>query len=163
MKLSTGKKASWGKAFRGRRGQSMVEFAVVAPLFFLLVFGITDFGLMFFRLETLQFAVREAGRYAVTGQGGTGTVRVQSIKDIATKYANGVPIDQINIISGGVTNTTAGGPRQMVTVQLVSKYYFITPLIGKFFPGADSTTGKGGYYAFTVSTTFMNEPFSSGG
>jgi len=162
MKLSTGKKVSWGKAFRGRRGQSMVEFAVVAPLFFLLVFGITDFGLMFFRLETLQFAVREAGRYAVTGQGGTGTVRVQSIKDIATKYANGVPIDQINIISGGVTNTTAGGPRQMVTVQLVSNYHFITPFIGKFFPGHDSS-GNGGYYAFTVSTTFMNEPFSSGG
>lgn len=162
MKLSTGKKVSLGKAFRGRRGQSMVEFAVVAPLFFLLVFGITDFGLMFFRLETLQFAVREAGRYAVTGQGGTGKVRVQSITDIVTKYASGVPIDQINIISGGVTNTTAGGPREMVTVQLVSKYYFITPFIGKFFPGANAS-GNGGYYAFTVSTTFMNEPFSSGG
>jgi Flp pilus assembly protein TadG len=140
----------------------MVEFAVVAPLFFLLVFGITDFGLMFFRLETLQFAVREAGRYAVTGQGGSGAARVQSIIDKATKYANGVPIDHIYVISGGVTNTTAGGPRQMVTVQLVSNYHFITPFIGKFFQGHDAS-GNGGYYAFTVSTTFMNEPFSNGG
>jgi Flp pilus assembly protein TadG len=161
MKLPTGEKAGLGQAPRRQRGQSLVEFAVVAPLFFLLVFGITDFGLMFFRLETLQFAVREAGRYAVTGQGGTGATRVAAIEAVAAKYAEGVPYT-INVISGGVTNTTAGGPRDMVTVQLISKYYFITPLIGKFFPGHDGT-GNGGYYAFTVSTTFMNEPFSGGG
>ena len=160
MKLPTGKKVSLGKAFRGHRGQSMVEFAVVAPLFFLLVFGITDFGLMFFRLETLQYAVREAGRYAVTGQSnGGGESREDSIRDVVIKKSAGIPINRgdIQIISGGVTNY-AGGPRQMMTVSLASNYTFITPFIGKFFPNHDGT-GNGGQYVFTVSTTFMNEPF----
>jgi Flp pilus assembly protein TadG len=160
MKLTTGKKVGLGKAFRGHRGQSMVEFAAVAPLFFLLVFGITDFGLMFFRQETLEYAIREAGRYAVTGRSNTGSTRVQSIIDIAKKYAVGIPIDGIQVNSGTTTNS-AGGPRQPVTVTLTSNYYFITPFIGKFFPGHD-LNGKGGYYTFTVSTTFMNEPFPPG-
>lgn len=129
----------------------MVEFAVVAPLFLLLVFGITDFGLLFFKQETLQYAIREAGRYAVTGRSVTGETRVQSIIDTATKAAAGIPITGINVISGGVTNS-AGGPRQMVTVSLTATHTFITPMIGKFFP-------PNGQYVITVSTTFMNEPF----
>src|ERR1039458_9519174 len=150
MKLPTGKEMRSGKAFRGRRGQSMVEFAVVAPLFFLLVFGITDFGLMFFRLETLQYAVREAGRYAVTGQNMQNMSRVDSIKTIIRQKSAGIPIDdsQISITSGGVAGC-AGGARQMVTVSLSSSYTFITPFIGKFFPNHDGN-GNGGQYIFKV-------------
>jgi Flp pilus assembly protein TadG len=156
MILPTGEKVSLGKAFRGRRGQSMVEFAVVAPLFFLLVFGITDFGLLFFKQETLQYAIREAGRYAVTGRSISGESREDSIRDVVIQKAAGIPIvrSDIIIVSGGVTNS-AGGPRQMMTVSLQATHTFITPMIGKFFPS--------GKYTFTVQTTFMNEPFSSGG
>src|SRR5580698_3843174 len=73
MKRPNGKAFNFAKALRSRNGQSMVEFALVAPLFFLLVFGITDFSRLFFTQETLQYAVREAGRYAVTGQHATGS------------------------------------------------------------------------------------------
>jgi Flp pilus assembly protein TadG len=155
MILPTGEKAGLGKAFRGRRGQSMVEFAVVAPLFFLLVFGITDFGLLFFKQETLQYAIREAGRYAVTGQNISGESREDSIKDILIKKAAGIPIsrDDIKItsMSGGILSSNAGGSRAMITVSLQATHKFITPMIGKFFPN--------GKYTFTVQTTFMNEPF----
>lgn len=152
-----------GKAFRGRRGQSMVEFAVVAPLFFLLVFGITDFGLMFFRLETLQYAIREAGRYAVTGQNMTGQCRTDSIRAILIQKAAGIPINPSDIkITSPNGDNTAGGSRQMVTVSLSSSYTFITPFIGKFFPNHDGN-GNGGQYIFKVSTTFMNEPFGGNG
>jgi len=156
MRLLTGTKGSLGKAVRGRGGQSMVEFAMVAPLFFLLVFGITDFGLLFFKQETLQYAIREAGRYAVTGQNTSGETRVQSIQDVLIQKAAGIPINRSDIIitSGGVTNS-AGGPRQMVTVSLQATHTFITPMIGKFFPD--------GKYTFTVQTTFMNEPFPGTG
>ena len=120
MKLLAYTKSILGRAHRARRGQSLVEFALVAPLFFLLVFAITDFGRLFFTQSTLQHALREAGRYAVTGQhqaksgGGTDT-RVESIRNIAQKYAVGLlanPSDiQISSISGGVNvNNFAGGP-----------------------------------------------------
>ena len=40
-----------------RRGQAMVEFILVAPLYFLLTFGVMDFGRMFFVQMNLQQAV----------------------------------------------------------------------------------------------------------
>ena len=127
---------------------------MVAPLFFLLVFGITDFSRLFFTQETLQYAVREAGRYAVTGQhvnqGGTNLTRVASIQKIIQENAMGINVSNISISSGGVANS-AGGPRQTVVVSVTDSLQLITPMIGKFFPNQT--------YTFTVSTSFMNEPF----
>ncbi len=46
------------------RGQAMVEFALVAPVFFLLVFGIIELGLLFGGQNGLVAATREEARYA---------------------------------------------------------------------------------------------------
>ncbi|HVN30171.1 MAG TPA: TadE family protein, partial [Candidatus Binataceae bacterium] len=50
-----------------RRGQAMMEFIMVAPLYFLLIFGVIDFARMFFVQINVQQAVQEAARYASTG------------------------------------------------------------------------------------------------
>src|SRR5580704_3239666 len=120
MKRPDSKAFNFANAIRSRSGQSMVEFALVAPLFFLLVFGITDFSRLFFTEETLQYAVREAGRYAVTGQHATDSngntmSRVASIQQIIQKKSLGMNISNISISSGGVANY-AGSPRQTVVV-----------------------------------------------
>jgi len=133
-----------------RRGQSMVEFALVAPLFLLLVFGILDFGRLFFTQETLQHALREAGRFAVTGQH-SGTSRVASIIQVAQQAAPGLDISNIQIVSGGVTNY-AGGPRETVIISLSTGLRLITPMIGRYFGPSQTYTCK-------VSVSFMNEPF----
>ncbi len=159
MQLSTRKEPSLGQAFWSQSGQSLVEFALVAPLFFLLVFGITDFGRLFFTQETLQFALREAGRYAVTGQqmpNGSGGYlsRVNSIKAVAAQKAVGLDASHITISSPeGGTLTPSGGPGQTVVISLTTDLKLITPMIGRLF-GSDQT------YHFTVSTTFRNEPFN---
>jgi hypothetical protein len=52
---------------RGRaaaRGQALVEFALVAPLLFLMLFGIITFGTWVFYQQQLTNAAREAARYA---------------------------------------------------------------------------------------------------
>ena len=50
------------------RGQTLIEFALIAPVFFILLFGIIDFGLMLNNRITLEHAVREGARYGmVTG------------------------------------------------------------------------------------------------
>ena len=161
MKLSTGKEPNLGQALRSRSGQSLIEFALVAPFFFLLVFGITDFGRLFFTQETLQFALREAGRFAVTGQqmadpnsAGHYLSRVDSIKAIAKQKAIGIDTSNIVVSSpqGGIA-TPSGGPGQTVVISLTTDLRLITPMIGRFF-GSDQT------YHFTVSTTFRNEPFN---
>jgi hypothetical protein len=48
-----------------RRGQAMVEFALVAPVLFLLLFGIIEGGRFILYYETLNNATREGARYAI--------------------------------------------------------------------------------------------------
>lgn len=49
----------------GQRSQSMVEFAIVAPVLLLLLFGIVDFGRVIYIYATLNQAVNEGARAAV--------------------------------------------------------------------------------------------------
>jgi Flp pilus assembly protein TadG len=51
-----------------RRGQSMVEFALVLPVFILILVGIFDFGRAIFAYHTLANASREGARQAVVDQ-----------------------------------------------------------------------------------------------
>ncbi|NQU24217.1 MAG: pilus assembly protein [Candidatus Nealsonbacteria bacterium] len=53
---------------RRRRGAFLVEFAVVAPVFFLLVFGMLEFGRMVMVQQILTNASREGARRAVLEQ-----------------------------------------------------------------------------------------------
>jgi len=50
------------------RGQSLVEFGLILPIFLLMVFGIIDFGRAVFAYSTLNSAAREAARVAVVDQ-----------------------------------------------------------------------------------------------
>ena len=47
------------------RGQALVEFALVAPMFFLLLLGIIEAGRFIFYYEVLHNATREGARYAI--------------------------------------------------------------------------------------------------
>jgi len=49
-----------------KKGQALVEFALVSMLFFILVLGIVDFGYLFFGRVTAYQATRVAARYAAT-------------------------------------------------------------------------------------------------
>jgi Flp pilus assembly protein TadG len=49
-----------------RRGQALVEFALVAMLMFVIVFGIVDFGYLFASRVNAYAATRTAARYAAT-------------------------------------------------------------------------------------------------
>ncbi len=51
-------------AARTRRGTSIVEFAVVAPVVFLFIFGIIEFGRLMMVQEAMTSAAREACREA---------------------------------------------------------------------------------------------------
>jgi Flp pilus assembly protein TadG len=47
------------------KGQSLVEFALVFPIFFFLVTGLFDLGRVVFAYSTLNTAVREGARFAI--------------------------------------------------------------------------------------------------
>jgi TadE-like protein len=52
----------------GRRGQTLVEFALVLPVFILLLVGIFDFGRAIYAYNTISNASREAVRVGIVNQ-----------------------------------------------------------------------------------------------
>ncbi len=57
--------ASPPKISRSRRGASAVEFAIVAPIFFMVVLGIIEFGRMAMVQQMITSAAREGARVGV--------------------------------------------------------------------------------------------------
>ncbi len=53
---------------RNEKGSSALEFALVAVLFFAMLFSIVEYALMSYINLTMQHAIREGTRYAVTGR-----------------------------------------------------------------------------------------------
>jgi TadE-like protein len=89
---------------RSCAGQALVEFALVAPIFFLVLFSIIEFGRYVYNVEILNNAAREGARYAIV-HGSTSTKPSgplpggfpntwdqtgQKIKDVVTSNAVGV-------------------------------------------------------------------------
>jgi Flp pilus assembly protein TadG len=64
--------ASFGNALRrfrrNRRGSAAVEFALVAPVFFALLFGLVETSLMFFADQYLETGLQSVGRLIYTSQ-----------------------------------------------------------------------------------------------
>src|SRR5215472_5971166 len=54
-----------------RRGSAAVEFALVAPVFFALLFAIIETALMFFASQVLETITQNSARMIVTGQAQT--------------------------------------------------------------------------------------------
>jgi hypothetical protein len=52
------------RLYHSERGQTLIEFAFIAPLIFIFLFTIVDFGIALDRRITLQHAVREGARTA---------------------------------------------------------------------------------------------------
>lgn len=154
------------RAARRMKGTSVVEFALVAPVFFLLCAGIIDFGRLFFVQMTLQDALRQAARYASTGQHQSGTdpltglpyTRLASIQQIITSEAAAAGVQAgnltINISSALGGSGNPGGPLDTVTISLTTNLPLITGYIAQLFA---STNGR---YVTTLSISFKNESFS---
>jgi Flp pilus assembly protein TadG len=56
---------------RGKSGSAMVEFALVGPVFLMMLFGVFETGMAFFGDMVLQNAVKVTGRLIRTGQAQT--------------------------------------------------------------------------------------------
>ncbi|MGH2458351.1 MAG: TadE/TadG family type IV pilus assembly protein, partial [Chloroflexota bacterium] len=105
-----------------QRGQSLVEFALVAPLLFLIMLGIMEFGFMFERDVAITNAARSGARWAATHP---------------TAWSNASPAPS-NTIEGQVQY--AGGTG---TVPNDDSHLVITSLV----PGGGSPTTCGTYSA----------------
>jgi Flp pilus assembly protein TadG len=81
--------------YRNQEGQAMVEFALVAPILLLLVFGIVQFGILFNNYLTLTDAVRAGARQAAVSR--TLTDPVGTTKTRVTTAAANLKASDIDI------------------------------------------------------------------
>jgi len=53
------------RQYQRETGQDLLEFALVAPLFFLLLLGVVEFSLLYFQYSTIANAAREGARAGI--------------------------------------------------------------------------------------------------
>jgi len=144
-------------------GAALVEFALLAPLFLLLIFSAIEVGLMLFTQMTMQYALREGVRYAVVNHGVTGAspdfnLVVQTIRDGSMGFYDSLnPVYEVSIDGHKTTYTNPaafgsgmfGARGAVVRVQLNLSWPLVTPLV-------QTALGMHDYH-FSVATTMQNE------
>jgi Flp pilus assembly protein TadG len=73
---------------RNRRGSAAVEFAMVAPVFFALLFAIIETAIVFFAGQVLETITQTSGRYIMTGQAQNASLTAGQFK---TYVCNQIP------------------------------------------------------------------------
>ena len=94
---------------KNEKGASAVEFALVLPIFIMLVFGIFQFGIAFNNWIAITHAAREGARLAVVGQydeqrviDSAPSVDIQSISVSGQEGSVGSPVTVT--VTGNVLN-----------------------------------------------------------
>jgi hypothetical protein len=118
-----------------RRGAATVEFALVSPLFILLLFGMIEFGRMTMVKQVIINASREGARQAVV-EGATS----EKIKDVVETYltASHIPINRDDIeISAEPDSVNSGDP---IMVRVWVPYEEVSWLPGAMYLGGSRLT-----------------------
>jgi Flp pilus assembly protein TadG len=121
-----------------RWGQALVEFAIVAPIFFLILFAIIDFGRYVYYVQILNNAAREGTRYAIVhGANGlppTGPPNDPSgedVKSVVRSYAIGViGVADASVLDIAATWDPANNNRESkVTVEVTYAFRSVIPIV----------------------------------
>jgi len=118
-----------------RRGQALVEFALVIPLFLLLLVSIFDLGRAVFAWNTLSNAAREGARIAIVNQYKPSIVaRAKQSTAIVELNDPSVTVDFYQVNADGTPDTSKQCALVAVgclaVVSFEATYQPITPLIG---------------------------------
>jgi Flp pilus assembly protein TadG len=166
-----------GNGGRRQRGAVIVEFALVAALYLVLILAIVEFGILFWVNLTMQYAVREGARCAIVGCPGGGSRYeniIATMKDSSMGQwdAVGPPTISITLNPGpGVPAQDYANPDQyapgmfgnagdVVVFRLNCRWPLVTPLSGLLkVLKPDGAFIPGGVYPFSVAATMRNEAF----
>lgn len=182
---STAARSVFRRFRRNRRGSAAVEFALVAPIFFVLLFAIVETALMFFASQVLETVTQDSARILETGQAQAASYDATafktnvvcnpgSIANVLFDCANGIYIDvksyssftavTINSEIDATGNFTSGNLKycpgnagDIVVVRLFYKWpLFVT---GLGYNIANLATGN--QRLLVATAAFRNEPFTA--
>jgi Flp pilus assembly protein TadG len=112
---------------KNRRGAAAVEFAIVAPLFFLLIFGMIELGRMVMVQQVITNASREGARVAVL-DGSTST----EVENVVNTYLASASVDGATVTINPAEPSTAGYGEPVtvtVTVPFSQVSWLPTPML----------------------------------
>ena len=162
---------------RNRRGSAAVEFALVAPLFFGLLFAIIELSMVFFASQVLETATQDSARVIMTGQAQNASFTQAQFKNLVCSKltimfdcVNGVSIDVQSYTAFGSVNVAdpidasknfvppnnylPGNPGDVVVVRLFYKWpLYVTGL------GFNIANISGSKRLLTATAAFQNEPY----
>ena len=125
------------RTLRNRRGVAVVEFAVVAPVFFVLVFGMIEFGRMVMVQQIITNAAREGTRLAIV----PGATTTQVVTAVNT-YLSGSSINGATAtVSPDPSATTYGSS---ITVTVSVPFTAVSWVPSPFFLGATTLKAQCG-------------------
>jgi Flp pilus assembly protein TadG len=166
---------------RSQSGSAAIEFAFVAPVFFLIMAGIIEGGIMMFGKAALINATQDAARKIRTGQVQNGAMNQASFK---TEVCNGIsvllncsnltvdvqayptgftsgglssPTDSNGDLKSGQNNYSTGAPCDVVVVRTFYKYTILTPIVQPLLAGKSGNN----FNYLTAAAAFRNEPYTS--
>lgn len=133
---------------RRRKGQALVEFALIVPIFLLLVLGVFEFGRAWNVYQTLSEAAREGARNVVLfNQLST----QQKIDDAAARMNANMAQSALDTAAAVKTFTGVGVPGGASTVAI--RYPYQLRWIQSFM----GWTGLQASFNMNASITFRNE------
>lgn len=157
----------WRAGRRNSTGAVLVEFALVSMVFFTILMTVIEMATMFWVDLTMQYAVREGVRCAITGQVNCTGVSGQTnryvgvVEDIRMNsmglYDYLSPVVTVWTVAadgsyqppGAAQSFGAGG--QIIVVDVDCAWPLMTPLVAAVFPN--------GQFRFRVAATMKNEAF----
>lgn len=162
-KQAIAKQKLWRNLVRKQEGVTAIEFALLAPVLFLLLFGIIEFSLLMFASSVIEGATSTAARLSRTGaeRSTAGTPAQQAFADSARlrqmilEHGGGLlKNDNLNVTTIPQTSVVGsmGGANEMVTYNVTYNWIILTPLVGKLI-------APDGVYSINSTAVVMNEPF----
>jgi TadE-like protein len=127
------------------RGQGLVEFALVFPIFVLLIFGLFDLGRVVYDYATLSNAARAGLRLAIVNQNIAGIQALVSSSGVALGLTAGSNIDYIGYKNSGdaalgtsipetAADCTPVAPGCIAVIKVHYQWSALTPIVGNIVP-----------------------------
>jgi Flp pilus assembly protein TadG len=116
------------RGWSNQRGVAAIEFALVFPLFFVVLYAIVAYGLIFAASQTLSLAAQEGGRAALRFEGETSLAQAYSLRTTAAcstaqSLVSWLPAAGMTASCSNAACTSSGSTgMQCVTVQMSYNY-----------------------------------------
>lgn len=160
------------KALRkDNKGATAIEFAFVAPVLFLLILGIIEFGLLFATQASLEGAASDAARkYKALAQESEPVADITEIRNFIVEYSNGfidpenlqVTAKKLESFNGGVQPSDPDAPddagivSEIIQYSISYDYELYTPFLSNLL------TGDRGVLQVKAAIAVQNEPAIDG-